>query len=46
MAKIIVGLSRKRPGPEQYSSDGYHITVELEHFPQRLRQDRRRVRCS
>jgi hypothetical protein len=28
--KIIVGLSRKRPGPEQYSSDGFHLTVELE----------------
>jgi hypothetical protein len=30
MSKIIVGLCRKRPGPEQYSSDGFHLTVELE----------------
>ena len=30
MTKIIVGLSRKRPGPEQFSSDGFHLTVELE----------------
>lgn len=30
MCKIIVGLTAKRPGPEQYSSDGYHVTVELE----------------
>lgn len=30
MTKIIVGLSRKRPGPQQYSSDGHHLTVEME----------------
>jgi hypothetical protein len=30
MAKIIVGLSRKRPGPEQFSSDGHHLTVEMD----------------
>ena len=27
---ITAGLSIKRPGQEQYSSDGYHLTVEME----------------
>jgi len=27
---ISAGLSVKRPGQEQYSSDGYHLTVEME----------------
>jgi len=27
---ITAGLSIKRPGAEQYSSDGYHLTVEME----------------
>ena len=27
---ITAGLSIKRPGAEQYSSDGYHLTVELD----------------
>ncbi|MHC4251902.1 MAG: hypothetical protein ACYS9X_22510 [Planctomycetota bacterium] len=27
---ITAGLSLKRPGAEQYSSDGYHLTVEME----------------
>ena len=30
MPKIVVGLSRKRPGSEQYSSDGWSVTVELD----------------
>ncbi len=27
---LTAGLSIKRPGVEQYSSDGYHLTVEME----------------
>ena len=27
---ITAGMSIKRPGAEQYSSDGYHLTVEME----------------
>ncbi len=27
---ITAGMSVKRPGQEQYSSDGYHLTVEME----------------
>ncbi len=27
---ISAGMSVKRPGQEQYSSDGYHLTVEME----------------
>jgi hypothetical protein len=27
---VTAGLSIKRPGAEQYSSDGYHLTVEME----------------
>ncbi len=27
---IAAGMSVKRPGQEQYSSDGYHLTVEME----------------
>ncbi len=27
---ITAGMSVKRPGAEQYSSDGYHLTVEME----------------
>ncbi len=27
---ISAGMSIKRPGAEQYSSDGYHLTVEME----------------
>ncbi len=27
---ISAGMSVKRPGTEQYSSDGYHLTVEME----------------
>ncbi len=27
---ISAGMSMKRPGQEQYSSDGYHLTVEME----------------
>jgi len=30
MAKIVAGLTRKKPGQEQYSSDGYHLSVEVE----------------
>ena len=30
MANIAAGMSVKRPGAEQYSSDGYHLTVETE----------------
>ena len=30
MAKIIVGLSMKRPGPEQFSSEGFSLGAELE----------------
>jgi hypothetical protein len=27
---VTAGLSIKRPGAEQYSSDGYHLTVEMD----------------
>ena len=30
MAKITVGLSKKEPGEQQYSSIGHYLTVELE----------------
>jgi hypothetical protein len=30
MGKIIAGLSKKRPGSERYSSNGYELSVELE----------------
>jgi hypothetical protein len=30
MAKITVGLSRKRPGSESYSSNAFHLSVEAE----------------
>ncbi len=30
MANIAAGMSVKRPGQQQYSSDGYHLTVEME----------------
>jgi hypothetical protein len=30
VAKITAGLTRKKPGQEQYSSDGYHLSVEVE----------------
>ncbi len=30
MANIAAGMSVKRPGAEQYSSDGYHLSVEME----------------
>ena len=29
-ATISAGMSVKRPGQEQYSSDGFHLTVEME----------------
>jgi len=30
MAKIVAGLTRKKPGQESYSSDGFHLSVEVE----------------
>jgi hypothetical protein len=29
-ATVTAGLPIERPGAEQYSSDGYHLTVEME----------------
>ena len=28
-ANIIAGMSQKRPGPVEYSSDSHHVSVEL-----------------
>ena len=30
MANIAAGMSVKRPGQEQYSSDGFHLSIEME----------------
>lgn len=41
--KVAVTFTKKSPGPEEYSSQGYHLTIETEP-PAEIAQDREKLR--